>query len=90
MISRRRPPQRRSAIAVPRRDVDSIKAIRRLLKYAGRYLGLRALDVREEPDAAMGDINTVTAETGRPTRASPASRRSTTKSPSDVSNGTAL
>jgi hypothetical protein len=31
--------------------VDSIRAIRRLLKYAGRQLGLRALDVREERDA---------------------------------------
>jgi hypothetical protein len=33
---------------VPRGNVDGVKAVRRLLKYAGRYLGLRALDVREE------------------------------------------
>lgn len=33
---------------VPRQGVDGIRAIRRLLKHAGRYLGLRALDVREE------------------------------------------
>jgi hypothetical protein len=33
---------------VPRGNVDGVKAVRRLLKYAGRYLGLRATDVREE------------------------------------------
>jgi hypothetical protein len=42
---------------VPRRDVDAIKAIRRLLKHAGRYLGLRAIDVREH-DAAANDVTT--------------------------------
>jgi hypothetical protein len=33
---------------VPRGGIDGVKAVRRLLKYAGRYLGLRATDVREE------------------------------------------
>jgi hypothetical protein len=32
---------------VPRRNVDGTRAVRRLLKYAGRYLGLRAIDARE-------------------------------------------
>jgi hypothetical protein len=33
---------------VSQRDVGAIRAVRRLLKYAGRHLGLRAVDVREE------------------------------------------
>jgi hypothetical protein len=53
---------------VPRRDVDAIKAVRRLLKHAGRYLGLRAIDIREEHDAAAGDATTTSpgAEAQRP------------------------
>jgi len=30
-----------------RGGVDGVKAVRRLLKYAGRYLGLRAIDIQE-------------------------------------------
>jgi hypothetical protein len=50
---------------VPRGDIDGVKAVRRLLKYAGRYLGLRAIDAREERDAAAGDVN-ITEEETRP------------------------
>jgi hypothetical protein len=50
---------------VPRRNIDGARAVRRLLKYAGRYLGLRALDVREEHDAAAGDVNTTPAATAQ-------------------------
>jgi hypothetical protein len=32
---------------VPRGGVDGVKAVRRLLKYAGRYLGLRATTIQE-------------------------------------------
>jgi hypothetical protein len=37
---------------VPRRGVDGVKAVRRLLKYTGRYLGLRAICVQEHNDVA--------------------------------------
>jgi hypothetical protein len=37
---------------VPRRNVDGVKAVRRLLKYAGRHLGLRVIDAQEHNDAA--------------------------------------
>jgi hypothetical protein len=39
----------------PAPGVDGVKAVRRLLKHAGRYLGLRALDAREEitPDTQV-------------------------------------
>jgi hypothetical protein len=42
---------------VPRRNVDGVRAVRRLLKYAGRYLGLRAIDTREEHNTAADHIN---------------------------------
>jgi hypothetical protein len=49
---------------VPQKDVDAIKAIRRLLKHAGRYLGLHAIDVREGHDTAAGGVtNTEPAAT---------------------------
>jgi hypothetical protein len=32
----------------PRRGVNAVHAIRRLLKHAGRYLGLRVVDVHEQ------------------------------------------
>ena len=42
----------------PERGVDAIRELRRLLKYAGRRLGLRAIDVREEEQTKiMGDDN---------------------------------
>jgi hypothetical protein len=50
---------------VPRRNVDGVRAVRRLLKYAGRYLGLRAIDLREERDAAAGDANITPAATAQ-------------------------
>jgi hypothetical protein len=37
---------------VPRANIDAIKAVRRLLKFAGRHLGLRAIDCREHDDTA--------------------------------------
>jgi hypothetical protein len=37
---------------VPRRNVDGVRAVRRLLKYAGRYLGLQAVHAQEHNDAA--------------------------------------
>ena len=59
----------------PRRGVDAVHAIRRLLKHSGRYLGLRAVDVHEQhaddnpqsqhgPDSAPADqpINALTEE----------------------------
>jgi hypothetical protein len=36
---------------VPRGNVDGVKAVRRLLKYAGRYLGLQAIHAQEHNDA---------------------------------------
>jgi hypothetical protein len=44
----------------PRRGVDGVRAVRRLLKYAGRYLGLRAIDAQEHNDAA-GDATRLAA-----------------------------
>ena len=37
-----------------------VHALRRLLKYAGRYLGLSAIDVRQEPDAQKTITNHTT------------------------------
>ena len=50
---------------MPRHDVDAVKAVRRLLKYAGRYLGLRAIELREVHDPAAGDVNTTPAATAQ-------------------------
>jgi hypothetical protein len=50
---------------VPRGNVDGVKAVRRLLKYAGRYLGLRAIDHREEHAPAASDVNTTPAATAQ-------------------------
>jgi hypothetical protein len=36
-------------------DVDAIKALRMLLKFAGRHLGLRAIDVRQRAPGARED-----------------------------------
>jgi hypothetical protein len=47
---------------VPRRNVDGVRAVRRLLKYAGRYLGLRAVHAQEHNDAA-GDVNATSPST---------------------------
>jgi hypothetical protein len=34
-----------------------VRAIKRLLKHAGRYLGLRAIEVREDRTPAASDAN---------------------------------
>jgi hypothetical protein len=47
----------------PRGGVDGVKAVRRLLKYAGRHLGLRAINLREEHAPAASDANTTPAAT---------------------------
>jgi hypothetical protein len=44
----------------PKPGTDAIEALRRLLKHAGRYLGLRAVDAREETDSFDG-YHSVTA-----------------------------
>jgi hypothetical protein len=44
---------------VPRGNVDGVRAVRRLLKYAGRYFGQRAIDVREH-DVAAADVTKLT------------------------------
>lgn len=43
---------------VPRGNVDGVKAVRRLLKYAGRYLGLRAIHAQEHNVATSGGLKT--------------------------------
>jgi hypothetical protein len=44
-----------------------LHALRALLKRLLRQHGFRALDVREENDAATGDVNTTPAGAGRST-----------------------
>jgi hypothetical protein len=36
-----------SATFIPRRNVDGVRSFRALLKFAGRQLGLRAVDIRQ-------------------------------------------
>jgi hypothetical protein len=46
---------------VPRGDIDGVKAVKRLLKYAGRYLGLRAIHAQEHSQSTAEPITHVPA-----------------------------
>jgi hypothetical protein len=50
---------------VPRRNVDGVRAVKRLLKHAGRYLGLRAIEVREDHTPAASDASPTPAATAQ-------------------------
>ena len=47
---------------VPRRGVDGIRALRRVLKMAGRYFGLRAIDAYEDRSSSLEISNRVANE----------------------------
>ena len=47
----------------PRAEVDVVRAIRRLLKFAGRHLGLKAIDVQERVIITKAETATPPEET---------------------------
>ena len=59
---------------IPERSVDAIKSLRTLLKFAGRRLGLRCVDVRECALPAQNDERALAQQRSNPMSASFADR----------------